>query len=163
MGKEQKAWNILAGFFVLAKDLQGRGADVRFIVLPDLHGGKAGLDDWLLVPGNDVAQGWPKLERLPLDDARFNDLTAWWQRWREKQATRDALKHHALEDLELTESAGLYVVRSTQHAVRCRSTEDRGARGDQAEMTVVLGGTELLGGVDLGLKSDTGKQARQQP
>src|SRR4029079_9235687 len=93
----KKAWDIRAGFFVLAKELQQRGADVRFIVLPDLHGVKAGLDDWLLEPGNDVVHAWPKLERIALDDVRFNELTAWWQKWKEKQATHSAVKHHDLD------------------------------------------------------------------
>jgi hypothetical protein len=61
---------ILAGFFALAKELQSRGAMVQFVRLPDLHGAKAGLDDWLPVPGHDVDQSWPKLERVGLDDAR---------------------------------------------------------------------------------------------
>jgi hypothetical protein len=155
---EGKSWNILAGFFALAKELQQRGASVQFVRLPDLHGVKAGLDDWLLLPGNDVEHGWPKLERIALDAPRFATLTAWWQQWKEKQATRAAIKKHNLDDLDVTESAGLYVVRSTQHAVRMtfdRLTDARG--GVSAEMTVVLGATELLAGVDLGLKSDTGQ------
>jgi hypothetical protein len=155
---EEKCWNILAGFFALAKELQQRGASVQFVRLPDLHGVKAGLDDWLLVPGNDAEYGWPKLPRISLDDPRFASLTAWWQKWKEKQTTHDAIKHHDLDDLALTESAGLYIVRSPTHAVTMtfdRLTDQRG--GVSAEVTVVLGATELLGGVDLGLKSDTGQ------
>ncbi len=82
--------DILRGFFALAKELQQRKADVRFVILPDLHGLKAGLDDWLLVPGNDVAHSWPKLDRLPLDDEQFNYLNAWWQGWHERRRTRQA-------------------------------------------------------------------------
>ncbi len=155
---EGNGWNILAGFFALAKELQQRGASVQFVTLPDLHGMKAGLDDWLLVPGNDVAHGWPKLERLSLDDVRFSAHTAWWQRWRGKQATQNAIKQHDVEDLELAESAGLYTARSPKHTVKIlfdRLTDMRG--GVYAEVTVTFGGTELLSGVDLGLKSDTGQ------
>lgn len=156
--REGKELNILAGFFALAKDLQQRGASVQFVRLPDLHGRKTGLDDWLLVPGHDVEQAWPKQERIPLDDDRFSSLTAWWQKWKEKQTTQSAIKQHDVEDLELSEVAGLYTVRSGKHAVRMtfdRLTEQRG--GVSAEMTVHLGATELLSGVDLGLKSDTGQ------
>jgi hypothetical protein len=110
------------------------------------------------VDGNDLKHGWPKLERLALDHERFTALTAWWQRWREKQATQSAIQHHEAENLEVTETAGLYVVRCSSHAVRIefdRLADQRG--GVSAEVTVSLGATELLGGVDLGLKSDTGQ------
>lgn len=156
--QKEKGWNILAGFFALAKELQQRGASVQFVVLPDLHGVKCGLDDWLLVPGHDVEHGWPKLERIALDDYRFSNLTAWWQKWKEKQATRNAVKKHDIEELEVTETAGLYTVRSSTHAVTMvfdRLTDARG--GVSAEMTVMLGAMELLAGVDVGLKSDTGQ------
>ena len=155
---EGKGWQILAGFFALAKELQGRGAEVQFVKLPDLHGVKAGLDDWLLVPGHDVEHAWPKLERLPLDARDFAELTAWWQRWREKQATRAALIQHSTNDLDVSEVAGLYTVRAVTHAVKMvfdRLVDARG--GVSAEMTVMLGATELLAGVDIGLKSDTGQ------
>jgi len=152
---EGKEMTILAGFFALAKDLQLRGADVRFVRIPDLHGVKAGLDDWLLVPGNDVEHGWPKLERMSLDDARFSQLTAWWQKWKGKQATQSAIKQHDAEELDLSETAGLYTVSASTHAIKLifdRLTDVRGSVN--AELTVVLGATELLAGVDVGLKSD---------
>ena len=153
---EGKGWNILAGFFALAKELQQRGASVQFVRLPDLHGVKAGLDDWLLIPGNDVEHGWPKLERISLDDPRLSTLTAWWQKWKEKQVTQSAIKQHDVYDLDVSESAGLYTVRSPTHAVKMifdRLIDARG--GVSAELTVTLGATELLAGVDVGLKSDT--------
>ena len=40
---DKTGWNIRQAFFALAKALQQRGAIVRFVVLPDLHGVKAGL------------------------------------------------------------------------------------------------------------------------
>jgi hypothetical protein len=153
-----KGMQILAGFFALAKELQQRGASVQFVRLPDIHGTKAGLDDWLLIPGNDVEQAWPKLERLSLEDPRFHALNSWWQTWKEKQATRSAIQHHDVDDLELTETAGFYTVTCAKHTVRFafdRLTDARG--GVYAEMTVILGATELLSGVDLGLKSDSGQ------
>lgn len=152
---EEKGRNILAGFFALAKDLQQRGADVQFVVLPDLHGVKAGLDDWLLVPGNDVEHGWPKLERIVLDDDRFAPLTAWWQKWNEKQATQAAIQGHDADDLELQEVVGLYTVRTAKHRVTLtfdRLHEQRGA--SHAELTVTLVETVLLDAVDVNLKSD---------
>jgi hypothetical protein len=153
--KEGKELNILAGFFALAKELEQRVATVQFVVLPDLHGTKTGLDDWLLIPGNDIEHGWPKLQRLALDDARFNTLTAWWQRWREKQATRDAVQAHDQDAVELAETAGLYVVRSAKHAVSLtfdRLTDQRGSV--YAEVTITLGTTVLVEAVDLNLKND---------
>lgn len=149
-------WNIRQAFFALAKELQQRGATVQFVVLPDLHGHKAGLDDWLLVSGNDVEHAWPKLERIPLDDPRFSHLTAWWQKWREKQATLSAIKQQTLDDLTIEEMAGLYTIHSAPHAVTMifdRLSEARG--GVTAEVTITLGATEVLSGVDVGLKSDT--------
>ena len=149
-------WNIRQAFFALAKELQQRGATVQFVVLPDLHGRKAGLDDWLLVPGNDAEHSWPKLERIPLDDPRFSHLTAWWQKWKEKQATQSAIKQQTLDDLTIEEIAGLYTIHSATHAVTMifdRLSEARG--GVMAEVTITLGATEALSGVDVGLKSDT--------
>ena len=157
--QDGKGIQILMGFFALAKELQQRGAVVQFVRLPDLHGTKAGLDDWLLVPGNDVEHSWPKLERIALDDPRFAPLTAWWQKWKEKQATRSAITQQDLDDLAVTDVVGLYTVRSATHAVTIvfdRLTDARG--GVSAEVSVVLGSTELLSGVDLGLKSDTGQK-----
>jgi hypothetical protein len=153
-----KETSILAGLFALAKELQSRGADVRFVVLPDLHGTKAGLDDWLLEPGNDVDHSWPKLERLALQDDRFGALTSWWQGWKEKHATRAAVQQHEDTDLSVTATAGLYSVHARKHSATLLFDRVADARGGvSAEVTVTLGSTELLSGVDLGLKSDTGQ------
>ncbi len=149
---------ILAGFFALSKELQQRGASVQFVRLPDLHGTKTGLDDWLVVPGNDVEHSWPKLERISLDDARFAPLTAWWQSWKSKQATHAAIKSQDAEELDLSETAGLFLVHSKAHSVRMtfdRLSEARG--GVSAELSIVLGTTEIRSGVDIGLKSDSGQ------
>ena len=154
-GKEH---TILAGFFALGKDLQSRGADVRFIVLPDLHGVKCGLDDWLLVPGNDVEHSWDKLDRLALDHEHFNSLNSWWQRWREKQVVHEALRRSADEEMGHQELAGLHRVTFPAHHVVFsfhRLTDARG--GVQAELTVTVGHVELLGETDIGLKSDSGR------
>ena len=155
---EGKEMQILAGFFALAKELQSRGAAVQFVRLPDIHSAKAGLDDWLLVPGHDVEHSWPKLERIALDDPRFHTLTAWWQRWKEKQATHAAIKDQDAEELDLSETAGLFLVHSKAHRVRMtfdRLSEARG--GVSAELSIVLRTTEILSGVDIGLKSDSGQ------
>jgi hypothetical protein len=153
--REGKELSILGGFFALAKELEQRGAVVQFVILPDLHGTKIGLDDWLLVPGNDIDHSWPKLKRLALGDARFRTVTAWWQRWREKQATHDAIQARDQDAVELSETAGLYVVRSAKHAVTLtfdRLTDQRGSV--YAEVTITLGSTILLEAVDLNLKND---------
>jgi hypothetical protein len=119
---------------------------------------KAGLDDYLLIPGNDVEQAWPKLERIVLDDPRFASLTAWWQKWKEKQATSESLKAQVVDVLDLQELAGLYTVTFPSQHLRFlfdRLTDARG--GVHAELTVLAGKTELLGPTDISLKSDIGR------
>ena len=153
---DDKWMQILKGFFALAKELRQRGAAVQFVRLQDLHGGKCGLDDWLLVPGHDAEQAWPKLERITLDDVRFSSLTAWWQKWKEKQVTHAAIKGQDAEELDISETAGLFLVHSRAHSVRMTFDRLSDARGGvYAELTVTVGATELLSGVDIGLKSDS--------
>jgi hypothetical protein len=153
--RDGKELNILSGFFALAKELEQRGAVVRFVILPEIHGTKIGLDDWLLLPGNDMNHGWPKLQRLALDDERFATLTAWWQRWREKQVTREAIQSRDRDAVEVSETAGLYVVRSAKYAVTLAFDRLNDQRGSvYAEVTITLGSTVLLEAVDLNLKND---------
>ncbi len=154
-GKEMQ---VLAGFFALAKELQSRGASVQFVRLPDIHGAKAGLDDWFLVPGHDVENSWPKLERISLDDSLFSGLTAWWQKWKEKQATHAAIKDQDAEELDISEAVGLFLVHSKTHSVRMTFDRLNEARGSvYAELSIMLGTTEIRSGVDLSLKSDSGQ------
>lgn len=148
----------LSGFFALGQELISRGATVRLLQLPERGNVKAGLDDWLVAAGTDWEQQWPHLERVHLDDAQLAPVAAWWQSWRAKQATLDALTQQAEGTLDVTETAGLYAVRASAHAVKMlfdRLVDARG--GVSAELTVVLGTTEVLAGVDVGLKSDTGQ------
>ena len=155
---DNTGWKIRQAFFALAKELQQRGATVQFVVLPDLHGVKCGMDDWLLAPGNDIKHSWPKLERLALDDARFNDLTAWWHKWKEKQASLDAIKQHDADQLELIEAAGRYTVRAPKHGVIITYERLTDARDSvYAEVAIVIGATEILSGCKLGLQSDSGQ------
>src|SRR5262249_48601548 len=122
----------------------------------DGPGGKTGLDDFLFVPGNDIENSWPKLTRLPLDDRRFANLTAWWQKRQERLTALDAIRQHDGDALELSETAGLYSVHSAKYAVTLtfdRVTNQRNSV--YAELTVRLGATDLLDAVDVNLKSDT--------
>src|SRR5262249_13618459 len=142
----------------LGQELISRGATVRFVKLPEQGTAKVGLDDWLVAVGAEWKTLWPILERMRLDDERLTPVAAWWQRWREVKATQSAVKDRDMDAVELTESAGLYTVILATHGVRLlfdRLTDERG--GVKAEVTVTLGATELLSGVDLGLKSDTGQ------
>lgn len=153
--RQGKEMNILAGFFALAKELQHRGASVRFVVLPDLPGRKCGLDDWLLIPGNSIEQMWPVLERIPMTHERFTSVTAWWQSWKEKEATQEAIRKQDAQNLEVSETAGVYTVVSQQHGVRFvfdQLTDSRG--GVSAELSVTCGAVELLSCMNVGLKSD---------
>lgn len=155
--RDDRLIQLMPGFFALGQELISRGARAELLRLPESGGVKVGLDDWLVAVGTEWKTLWPHLERVPLDDTRLKPVAAWWQTWREKAATEQAIRHRDLEDLEVEETAGLYTVRVPQHAVCLtfdRLQDQRG--GVAAELTITLGSTELLSGVDLGLKSDTG-------
>jgi hypothetical protein len=154
--RTDKLLTVLSGFFALGQELISRGATVRLLQLPERSGAKVGLDDWLVAVGADWEHQWPHLERRSLDDPRLAPVAAWWQGWREKQATQTALQAHDTQDLELTETAGLHTVICAKHSVRFtfdRLADVRG--GVSAELSVYRGLVELLSGVDVGLKSGT--------
>src|SRR6185295_13992128 len=128
------------------------------VKLPERSGSKVGLDDWLVAAGADWKHQWPHLERLSLDDPRLAPVASWWQQWRERQATQAAIREQDTEELEVSDAAGLYLVHSKAHRVRMtfdRVSEARG--GVYAELSIMLGTTEVRSGVDLGLKSDAGQ------
>lgn len=153
--RDGKGKHILAGFFALAKYLQQRGAIVQFVVLPDLHGVKAGLDDWLGVPGNDATHSWSMLERMALDHPRFNELNAWWQKWKEKRISHQSIHQLTPTDFVLTELIGLFRVAIALHGVIFTFDRVHEQRGNYyAEVTVTLGQTELLETVTINLSSD---------
>jgi len=139
--------------------LTQRGAKVEIVRLPDHHGTKQGIDDYLAQAAAWPMQAWESLERLSLDDAPLKRAVAWAQRWLEKQVTVAAVRQEQ-DDLDIEEVAGLYTVRSTAHATAItydRLTDQRGSI--YAEVTVAVGATILLDAADLNLKSDTA-QAR---
>ncbi len=148
----------LLGMYAFGMDLVSRGAVVKFVRLPEPAGVKVGLDDWLVQVGDDWERQWPSLERITLDDAKLATLAASWQRWYEKQVSKTAIQQHDADELTLAEVAGLYTVRSAHHSVTMTFDRLTDARGSvSAELTVCLGATELLSGVDLGLKSAPGQ------
>jgi hypothetical protein len=149
---------LLPGFFALGQELISRGAHVQFVVLPDRNGTKQGFDDWMLAVGTEWESLWPRLERIALDDARLKPLAAWWQRWREREATAEAFKTPDAEAMETVRAGTCHSVRFPAYRVRFRFdrlTDSRG--GVSAELTVHIGDTELLGETDIGLKSDTSR------
>jgi hypothetical protein len=153
--RDDRLINVLGGFYAFGQELVSRGAHVRLVKLPERSGIKVGLDDWFVANGTMWESEWPALERVALDDARLAVVSAWWQRWREKQATRDAVEAQDKDAVELAETAGLYVVRSEKHAVTLtfdRLTDQRGSV--YAEVTITLGSAILLEAVDLNLKND---------
>jgi len=155
-GKEQ---HILSGFFALAKDLQSRGAFVQFVMLPDLHGAKTGLDDWLKEPGNTVEHAWPQLPRLALDHARFRALTAWWQGWKEKQATQEALKSRHADEPVVDATGGVYTVTFPTYHTRFILTRlHESSRAVTAELAVLIETVEVSSGVTLSLTSDSSRE-----
>lgn len=75
-----------------------------------------------------------------------------------RPTSQGMIKQHDIDDLAVTETAGLYTVRAVTLGVKMIFDRLADARGGvSAELTVVLGATELLAGVDVGLKSDTGQ------
>lgn len=145
----------LQGFYALAMELVSRGAHVVVVRLTEAGQGKVGLDDFLVQHPADWQRLFPMLERIALDDARFKPVAKWWQGWRERHATEDAIRERIADQLQLTEVAGLYVVRSEKHGVIFtfdRLTDQRSSV--YAELSVRLGKTDLLDAVDLNLKSD---------
>lgn len=153
--REDKWINVLSGFYALGQELISRGATVTMLRLPERHNVKVGLDDWYVAAGDDWEHQWKHLEQFSLDDERLAPVAAWWQKWREKQATLAAVSTQDLEEITLEETAGLYTVRVPRHHVVLtfdRLQETRGAI--HTELSVTLGTTVLLDGVDLALKSD---------
>jgi hypothetical protein len=145
----------LCGFFAFGMELVARGATVHFLKLPEPTGAKVGLDDWLVREGGD---DWDRhLETIALDDAaQLGEVMAWWQKWRERQATQAAFTQRDHEELELAEVGGRYALHAPKHSVTLSFERLHDARGGvYAELTVMLGGSELLTSVDVGLKSNT--------
>lgn len=148
----------LCGFYALAQELVSRGANVRFIVLPEAGQGKVGADDWLVKTGTQGKDRWPLLERITLDDHRVVSAAKWWQGWREKQAFQQSLQRASDETMELVDLAGSFQVSfPDHHAVMSFQRLSENARGVSAELTVTVGHLELLGDTDIGLKSDSSR------
>lgn len=148
----------LSGFYALAMELVLRGAEVVFVILQDVAGRKAGLDDWLVSRQADWQHQWPMLERIQLDEKRLAKVAKWWQDWKTKAATQEALRDRVADDLILTEAVGLYVVRSAAHALTFEFDNLHTHRSSvSAEVTVRVEGVELISQTDLSLK-DPAKQ-----
>ena len=148
---------LLNAVVLLALSLTQRGARVQIVRLPDKGGLKQGADDFLVSEAAWPRQAWEQLERLSLDDPRLKKAMAWSTRWEEKERTHESLRQHDVDALDLNETAGFYTVTSGKYGVRISFDRLTDHRGVTAEVTVSLGTTELLAGVDLGLKSDSGQ------
>jgi len=154
--REDKLLSVLSGFYALGQELISRGATVRLVRLPERAGVKVGLDDWLVAAGDLWETEWAALERISLDAPQLASVARWWQGWREKQATQQALANREQLDLTVSEVAGEYTVTAPSYGVRFlfdRLAEQRGSLS--AELSVYLGEANLLSGIDIGLKSDT--------
>jgi hypothetical protein len=86
--RSDKRLDILAGFYALGRELQSRGATVRFVKLLDVGLLKQGLDDFLLSAAPWPREGFDRLERIELTDPTLKPLAAWYRRWKERQAER---------------------------------------------------------------------------
>jgi AAA domain len=126
--------------------------------LVDCHGVKVGPDDFLVHEGAEWSHAWRHLERVLPDDPRLKPVQAWWQRWRERQATEDALRSTELETVDITETSGLCTVSFPSYRIHFDfdRLSDAGNRVS-AELTVKLGDTELLGETTIGLKSESSR------
>lgn len=154
----KEKFEALCGFYALAQELVSRGADVRFMVLPEAGQGKVGVDDWLVEAGMQWQHYWPSLDRVTLDDARLTKAAKWWQGWREKQVLRQSLQVASQESMEINDLAGSFQVTFPTHQVSLNFQRlSENARGVSAEITVIAGHIELLGETDIGLKSDSSR------
>lgn len=155
--KPEKMLDVLAALYALGMWLVAQGATVSFVRLQDMHGlKKAGIDDFIVAHGAMWREAWDVLERIPITDRRLNAVAAWWQSWKARQDSIEALRNREAEELELQESVGVFTCRSAKHHaafVFDRLHEHR--ETVRAELTVSLGGTILLDATDINLKSAT--------
>jgi hypothetical protein len=110
--REARLTELLPGFFALGQELLSRGAHVQFVVLPDRNGAKQRFDDWMVAVGGEWKFLWFRFERIALDDARLKIVAAWWQRWRERQATEELFKRPDAEGMETVRAGTCHSVRS---------------------------------------------------
>ena len=153
--KPEKMLDVLAALYALGMWLVAQGAIVSFVRLHDIRGlKKTGIDDFIVAHGEMWREAWDALERIPISDRRLNDVAAWWQSWKARQDSIEALRNREAEELELQESVGVFTCRSAKHQatfVFDRLHEHR--ETVRAELTVSLGGTILLDATDINLKS----------
>jgi hypothetical protein len=156
----KEKFSALCGFYAFAQELVSRGANVRFVVLPEEAYSKVGVDDWLIAVGARRDDYWPLLDRITLNDRRLLKAAKWWQGWREKQAVQQALQHASQEPMEVVDLAGAFQIFFGDHhvALGFQPLSDN-AHGVKAELTVTLGNVELLGDTDIGLKTASSRDA----
>jgi hypothetical protein len=157
--RPEKLRDVLGGFYALGMELIHRGATVQFVRLIDRHGVKVGPDDFLVHEGAEWSHTWPHLERVLPDDVRLKPVQAWWQQWRARQATAEALRSPELEAVDVTETGSLYTVSFPSYRIRLYFDRLSDASNRvNAELTVMLGDTELLGETSISLKSDPSRE-----
>lgn len=150
--RPEKALDILSGFYALGQELIQRGASVRFVVLPERDGVKVGLDDWLVKVGAEWQHLWPKLERISLDDPSLKKVAAWWQRWRAKEAERDAAREP--EQPAIQRIGSLLQFDWPRHGIRIMLDRLKESRERAtAELTASVNGVALLTNASLNLKA----------
>lgn len=91
--RADKMSQVLGGFYALGMELQRRGAQVQIVRLPDIVGGKVGLDDWLVKEGSPAPEALQRLERIQLADSQLHRIAAWWQTWSSRQQRAAELAH----------------------------------------------------------------------
>lgn len=144
----------LCGFYALAQELVSRGAVVRFVVLPESSTGKVGVDDWMVGAQGGWRDQWDLVMRIALDDDRLAEAAGWWQEWRAKAVSLQALMRDE-ERLTLTQDHDVYRVKSDQHDVLFEFSRVAISRGNPtAELTVAQGRKELCSSLDILLKSE---------
>ena len=137
--RQDRQLKALTGFYALGMELVSRGAQVALIKLPEPHGVKVGLDDWLLQHSSDWVHLWPKLEWVGLGDESLNHLACWYQQWSSKHAEAEAAKTKSADQPEEEAIGSTYRFTWPAHQVEMvleRVREER--HSVKGELTVSL-------------------------
>lgn len=138
--RPEKMQHILGGFYAFGMELQRRGAQVRIVRLPDVAGGKIGLDDWLVKEAGSAQAAIEHLERVDLADSRLHRIAAWWQAWSRRQERAAALAQTDLaklvNDIRLNQSFKPFEKKRdiADHAVRDLRERGRLIRTEDDEL-----------------------------
>ena len=154
----KKAGTFSPGSSRSPKTYNSAGRRSSLCVLPDLHGAKAGLDDWLMIPGHDVEHAGRNSNGSPWMTLDSNRSRPGGRNGKKNKPPMRRSRIRTPRNWTCRKPPACSWFNSKAHSVRMtfdRLSEARG--GVYAELSIVLGTTEIRSGVDLGLKSDSGQ------